>query len=314
MARIAKRTAVRLGVAGLVLLAIFTVSFLMMRLAPGGPFQRLDGMPPETVANLEAKFGLNRPLAVQYFVTLGGYLSGDFGPSLSYAPGVEVAEVLGRTLPVSLELGFFALLLALTLGIAGGALAGARPAGWFDRAATALSLAVISASVIVVGAVARILFIVEGGVFQLGGFDCLANKSLPVLVLGLAYGAIFHRLVRANVAAQAKRGTLTGFEGRGVGRKRAFFKYVLPQALVPMLTYMGTAAAGILTGSFVVESIFEVPGIAACFVHGAQARDYTLVTGAIMVYSVMLLGLNFLTETLHSLLDPRERGRQGGSS
>jgi len=303
---------VRLLVALLVLLAVFTVTFFMMRLAPGGPFEQMEGLSPQAHANLERKFGLSGTLMEQYWSTLAGYATGDFGPSLSFAPGKEVKELLRATLPVSMELGFYALVIALLLGVAGGALSGCRIGSLYDRAATLVSLAVISASVIVVGALTRKLFITESGFFKLGGFDSFGNKALPSLALGLAFSAIFHRLVRANVARQMAGGIMHGATARGVGRSRAFCKYVLPQALIPMLEWMGPAVAGILTGSFVVEAIFEVPGVAACFVHGAQARDYTLVSGAIMVYTAFLMALNFTFEMLHVFLDPRARESGGG--
>jgi oligopeptide transport system permease protein len=303
-------TVIRLVVSAVVLLGVFTATFVMMRLAPGDPFHRMDAASPQTLENLKQAAGLDRPLAEQYLTTLAGYVKGDFGTSLTYAPGRPVAAVLASALPVSLELGLYALLLALVLGIWGGMAAGMRQGTWFDKAAGLVALALISASVIVVSALLRKLLIVEGSPFKLGGFDRAANKALPALALGLAYAAIFQRLVRANVAAQISRGMMRAVQARGVGGMRSTLKYLLPQTLIPMLDWMGPAVTGILTGSFVVESLFEVPGVSACFVQGAQARDYALVSGAITVYAVFLVSLNLLFETIHGLLDPRAGERQ----
>lgn len=305
---------VRAALAAIVLLAIFVASFLVMRLAPGGPFDRLDGIEPEVAANLAARYGLDGSLPEQLVTTLTGFVQGDFGPSLTFAPGRQVAEVLSQTLPVSLELGFYALLVAFLLGGGLGIAAGRRPGSRLDRAIGGLSLLVISASVIVIASLARSLLIRPDGVLVLGGFDSWRNKLLPSLVLGVAYAAILARLVRANVATVVAQGTGRGALARGVSPARVFARYVLPGALIPMLSYLGSMVAALLTGSFVVESIFEVPGVAACFVAGAQGRDYPLVMAAIMVYSAMLLSLNLLFESLHTALDPRLRRRGTGGT
>lgn len=300
---------VRLAVAALVLLAVYGLTFALMRAAPGGPFTSMHAGSAAVRSNLDARFGLDKPVPEQFVTVLAGYLALDFGPSLTFAPGVPVASVLGDSLPVSMELGAWALLLALLVGVGLGALAGLRPGSWTDRAVSAGSTLVVSASVIVIAAIVRSLFVVHLRWFPAGGFtESASGKVLPVVTLGLAYAAIFVRLVRGAVASAVGGRLLAGAMARGVPYRAAVLKYVLPAALVPLLGYMGTAAAGILTGSFVVETIFEVPGMAACFVSGAAARDYTLVSGAILVYAALLMGLNFLFETLHEVVDPR-RGR-----
>ena len=307
MGPIIRTAAVRLAVAAVVLLGVLTVTFFMMRLAPGGPFTTMKGVSPELAANLDKRFGLDEPVSAQFFSMLGGYLKGDLGPSMSFSPGEPVADILARSFPVSLELGFWALVLALVLGVTFGTLSGLRPGGPVDLSISFVMLGLVSASIIVVGALLRKVFIVDLGWFSLGGFDGFSNKVLPSLTLGLAYTAILGRLVRGGVTAQAGDRTLRSIVARGVDHKTAVVKYVVPRALIPMLTYLGPAVAGILTGSFVVETLFEVPGVSACFIQGAAARDYTLVSGAIMTYTAVLVVANLLFETLHTLLDPRER-------
>ena len=303
--------AVRGVTAVVVLLLVYSASFALMRTAPGGPFDRLQGLPEQTLANLERRFGLDRPLAEQYLVTLAGYLQGDLGPSLSFAPGRTVGDVLAQALPVSLELGAWALLVALVLGAGGGLVAGRYPGRWIDRLTTGAALAVISASLIVLGALGREMLALPGFPLQLGGFDSWRNKLLPVLTLGISSGAVFQRLIRANVAQRMSEGMWTAAAARGVPGFRVFWKYVVPAALVPMLDYAGPVVAGILTGSFVIEAVYEIPGAAACFVHGAQGRDYTLVMAAILVYAALLMTCNLVFETLHWFLDPRQRLEQG---
>jgi oligopeptide transport system permease protein len=305
--RLVRRVSSRLAIALSVLLLVFLATFAIMRAAPGGPFQRLEGLPPEVEANLAARYGLDQPLAMQFLTLLSGVLQGDFGPSLGFAPGQSVASVLARTFPVSLELGAYALLIALLLGGTLGIAAGSRPGSLVDRAIGGLTLMVISASVIVLATLVRSWGTSAHGPFQLGGFDSWHNKTLPSVTLGLAYAALIARLVRANVATSVSAHAGRGAAARGVLPTRILWQYVLPGALVPMLSYLGSVVAAMLTGSFVVESIFEVPGVAACFVSGANARDYPLVMAAIMVYTTLLVGLNLLCESLQTLLDPRLR-------
>jgi oligopeptide transport system permease protein len=312
----ARRYVGRLVVALTVLIAVFALTFAVMRMAPGGPFDRMDRLSPEVLANLEARYGLDQPLPVQFFQLLGGYVVGDFGPSLTFAPGRTVGEVLKTTMPVSLELGFYALIVALFLGIGLGVLAGRRPGGWLDRCTSGLSLVIISASIIVLATLVRTLLITPDGPFVLGGFDSWRNKLLPSLTLGIAYAAILTRLVRANVATQVAANVGRGAKARGVTPRRVFIRYVVPAALIPMLSYMGAVVAAMLTGSFVVETIFAIPGAAALFVEGAQARDYPVVMAAIMVYTTLLVTLNLLCEWLQTFLDPRLRAaasREGES-
>jgi len=267
----------------------------------------MKGVSPELAANLDKRFGLDQTVAAQFTTLLGGYLTGDLGPSMSFSPGEPVADILARSLPVSLELGFWALLLAIVLGVVFGTLSGLKPSGPADLGISFVMLGLVSASIIVIGALLRKLFIVDLGWFSLGGFDSFSNKVLPSLTLGLAYTAILGRLVRGGVVAQAGDRTLRSIMARGVSRRTAIVGYVIPRALIPMLSYLGPAVAGILTGSFVVETLFEVPGVSACFIQGAAARDYPLVSGAIMTYTAVLVLTNFTFETLHTLLDPRER-------
>ena len=306
-----KRGSLRLGTALLVLLAVFTITFVMMRLAPGSPFSRMKGVSRGASQNMAVHFGHDRPMLEQYFGVLWRNLRGDLGPSVAFSPGEPVTRILARGFPVSLKLGLVALIIALLLGVPLGLITGLAPGRRLDRLVSGVSLGIMSASVIVLGALLRKWFIADLGWFSLGGFNSFSSGFLPCLTLGVAYAVIFLRLVRGNVRGLVGARAVGAVGARGVPRAVILARYVAPGALIPMLAYMGPAVAGILTGSFVVETLFEVPGVSACFIQGAAARDYPLVSGAILSYTAILLVANFFFETLHSLLDPRQRLKRG---
>lgn len=311
-ARLWVRLGTRLLVALATLFVVFLATFLLMHQAPGGPFAGAERLSAEAQVNLEQRFGLNDPLPVQFIRMAKGVLAGDLGPSLAFAPGRDVAEVIGAAAPVSLLLGAFALLFALLIGVGGGLLAGMAPGRWYARALGAVSLVVISLSVLVVGGLLKHWALGEGSPFYLGISQGWRGWVLPAVSLGLAYGAIYFRLVRAAVAELYQGPRFGAVSARGVSGTRVVLRYILPEALIPLLSYLGPSLAGILTGSFVVERLFELPGLSACFVQGALARDYPLVAGAILFYTALLVTLNFLFETLHTVLDPRLRRSVGG--
>ncbi len=293
---------------------VFTVTFFLMHLAPGGPFAGAERLSAQAQINLHERFGLGEPLGHQYMAMLGGVLQGDLGDSLVFAPGRSVWAVLADAAPVSLLLGASGFVLALLMGVAGGLLAGLGRKRWLGRILGLLSLLCISLSVLVISGLLRRWALVPGSPLRLGVSEGWRGWVLPTVCLGLAYGAIYFRLVRSSVKGvmQGPRGTAV--LGRGVAQRRFWWRYVLPEALVPLLSYMGPSLAALLTGSFVVERMFELPGLSACFVQGALSRDYPLVCGAILFYTVLLVALNLLFESLHYLLDPRLRGDSKGGA
>lgn len=303
----------RLLVTLVVLWAVFSLTFLLIHLAPGDPFARAEGLSPEVQASLRARHGLDRPLGEQYFDELARSVVGDFGSSLSFRPGVPVSEILARRLPISMAVGIPALGLALLLGIFFGLLASVR-GGWVDQVLSLLFLVIMSASVIGVGGALRRWFVEDLQWLQLGGTGTWRSWVLPVVTLGVAYASIFQRLVRSNVRRVLDGPRFKGVRSRGVNRGTIFWKYVLPEALVPLLSYIGPAIAALLTGSFVVETLFEIPGMSYCFVQGAHGRDYPLLMGAILFYTAILVVLNLLFESLHLWLDPRKRYTVPGKS
>lgn len=314
MRALARRLLVRIALGVFAVWAVFTVTFFLMHLTPGGPFAGIERLSEASRTNLEARFGLGDSLATQYSRLLRSYLSGDLGPSISFAPGRPVVEVLGRAAPTSLWLGGLGLLAALMLGGVGGLLAGRKRGGWLDRVLTLVSLLCISLSVMVLGGLLKRWALVEGTPLRLGLSEGWRGAVLPVACLGLAYGAIYFRLVRSSVISVMRGPRLTAVLARGVSLRRVTWCYLLPEAFIPLLAYLGPSVAAILTGSFVVETMFQIPGLAACFVQGALSRDYPLVCGSIVFYTALLVGLNLVFETLHLVLDPRlsaERQKSG---
>ncbi len=313
MKHLVKRLLWRSAGATGVVLVVFTLTFFLMHMAPGGPFAQAERLSAEAQASLEMRFGLHESLAVQFGQAVSNLVVGDMGLSLAFAPGRSVIEVLSSAAPPSMLVGGLGLLVALVFGVVGGILGGIRRGGIFDRVMSVVSLLAVSLSVIVVGGMLRRWGLGEGSFLRLGSVHGPRGYVLPVLTMGIAYGAIWFRLVRASVF-RVVSGPMPGAVGaRGVGRVRLMVGYIMPEALVPMLSYAGPTIAGMLTGSFVVERLFEIPGLSACFIEGALARDYPLVMGSIVLYTVVLVSLNLVFETLHDVLDPRLRvGAFGG--
>jgi len=292
-----------------VLWAVFTATFALTRLAPGSPFGHLGPQSPEASRNMDRQHQLDQPAHRQYGAQLFSLLKGDLGTSLSFAPGARVSSVLWPRFLVSLRLGLWALVVAVVLGGGCGIIAGARLRSPVDRVLTVFFLLLASASVIVLGGALRAVGTTSGSPFLAGGFQTWRHQVLPVLALGLVYAAILFRLVRGGVAQQRTSKLLVAVAGRGVSPRRILWRYVVPAALVPLLSYLGPFVAGMLTGSLVVERLFDIPGLAACFVQGAASRDYPLLMGAILVYTVLLLALNLGFEWVRRALDAREVAR-----
>jgi oligopeptide transport system permease protein len=305
----ARELGIRLLLSVVVLWAVFTATFALTRLAPGNPFGHLGPQSPVASRNMERQHELDQSPLRQYGAQLSALLKGDLGTSLSFAPGARVSSVLWPRFLVSVRLGLWALLVAVVLGGGGGIWAGACLRSPVDRVLTVFFLVLASASVIVLGGTLRTLGTGAGSPFLSGGFQTWRHQVLPVLTLGLVYAAILFRLVRGGVAQQRSSKMLVALSGRGVSARRVLWRYVVPAALVPLLSYLGPFVAGMLTGSLVVERLFDVPGLAACFIQGAASRDYPLLMGAILVYTVLLVALNLGFEWVRRALDAREVAR-----
>jgi len=288
----------------LVIVAVFLVTFILLRAAPGRPGEGLDQVSDEISENRARRLGTDRPLLEHLGDTATAWVRGDMGRSL--VRGDAVGAAIARTWPVSLELGAYALVLALLLGVGGGLVAGMRAPSFSSRGFSAGALIVISLSALGLGTLARIV-LAGTGRFALGGWDDALDRALPALVLGVVYGAYLLEMVRASTVEARRTSWVRAAQARGLSPRRVLIGHVLPVALIPMVEALGPVIARLFTGSFVVEILFEVPGISRVFMDAASARDYPVILGVVMVYTLTVTLLNTSLEIAHAALDPRLR-------
>jgi oligopeptide transport system permease protein len=275
---VARYLAGRLAGVPPVLLVIVTVSFFVMRVAPGGPFDLERTLPPEVRANVEARYHLDEPLARQYVRYLGDVLRGDLGPSFRY-PDRTVTELIGLGVPVSLTLGVCALLFALVLGGAAGILAALRHNRLVDYLTMSLALGGVSVPNFVLGPLLMFVFALWLGWLPVAGWGSWRHLVLPTVTLGVLYTAYVARLSRAGMLEVLFQDFVRTARAKGLRESVVVLRHALPGAVLPVVSYLGPAAAGALTGSVVVETIFGIPGIGRYFVQSALNRDYTMVSG-----------------------------------
>jgi oligopeptide transport system permease protein len=297
-------------IAGLIptLLVIITVSFCVVRLAPGGPFDQEQALPPAVRANLERLYGLDQPLTVQYVHYLRGLLRGDFGPSLRQRD-FTVSELIAQGLPLSATLGLAAILLAVLTGIP----AGIAAALWRNRGAdyciTTLAALGLALPSFVTGPLFALVFGLYLRWLPVAGWQHGAPRYLvlPVLTLALPVAAYVARLTRASLLEVLSAHYVRSARARGLGTPRVLWRHALRPALMPAVSYLGPAVAFVMTGSLVIETVFGLPGTGRYLVEGAIDRDYPLVMGMIVVYGALTLFLNLIADLIYGWLDPGVR-------
>ncbi|MFO1448043.1 MAG: ABC transporter permease subunit [Opitutaceae bacterium] len=290
----------------LALLVIITATFFMLRFVPGGPFTAEKAVTPEILRNLEAHYGLDKPLWHQYVDYLGSLLRGDFGPSFKY-PNRTVNEILADKLPVSIELGALSLVVALLIGLPLGTLAAVRRNTWIDYCASSFGMMGISIPTFVVGPLLVLAFAIHVGWFNASGWYTLSDRVLPCLVLGIAYAAPIARLTRGGMLEVLHQDFIRTARAKGATELRVVFKHSLRGGLLPVVSFLGPAIAGILTGSFVIETIFQIPGLGREFVNSAFNRDYTLVLGTVILYAGLIMSLNLAADLTQAWMNPKVR-------
>ena len=297
----------RLAVAVPTLLVIVTIAFFLIRIAPGGPFDLDRPLEAKVMENLNRIYKLDRPLTEQYLLYLGALLRGDLGPSFYYRD-FTVAELFAKGLPVSMLLGGLALAIALAAGIALGVLAALRQNQGIDHAVTGIATFGITVPTFVTAPALQILFGLMLAWLPVGGWDGgrLRNLVLPVITLALPQVAVVARLTRAAMIEALHANHIRTLRAQGLARATIIL-HALRGALLPVVSYLGPAAAALLTGSVVVETIFSLPGVGRYFVEGALNRDYTLVMGTVVMIAVFVLVFNLLVDIAYALLDPRVR-------
>jgi len=290
------------------LFVLATLTFFLLRVIPGGPFDSDKALPPDIKANVEAKFGLDKPLFLQYTNYLSGIVRFDFGPSFKYL-GREVSEIILDTLPISMELGFYALLLALCLGLPLGILSAYKQNTWFDFSAMFVAVAGISLPSYLVGALLIYVFSLELQWFPPALWEDWTSKILPTVTLGTRPAALIARLTRASLLESIRTDYVRTARTKGLSELQVVFKHALRNSLIPVVTLVGPLAAYVFTGTFVIEYIFAIPGMGKHFIDAVTNRDYPLVMGVTMVFGFMLTFANMVVDIAYVWIDPRIRVR-----
>ncbi len=300
----------RLLVAIPTVLVIITVAFFMMRAAPGSPFDTERPMPEEIRQRILAAYDLDKPVLQQYVSYLGGVLHGDLGPSLKYRDKT-VADILIEGAPVSAVVGLSALVLATLMGTALGVAAALRQNKAGDFGVMAVALIGISVPPFVVGPLLQLFFGLHLGWLPTGGLDrgeiTLERMILPVITLSLPQIAITSRLMRASMIEVIRSNYIRTARAKGLSEFRVVARHGLRAALPPLVSYLGPASAALVTGSLVIEQVFQLPGIGRQFVIGALQRDYTVVMGVVIIYASLIIFMNLIADLLLATLDPKVR-------
>jgi len=298
----------RLLVAIPTLFLVVTAAFFMMRAAPGNPFDTDRKLSPAIERNLREKYGMNKPLPAQYLDYVGGVLKGDLGPSLKYKDKT-VLQILKENYPVSLKLGLSAIVLAALVGVSLGVLAAMRQNRSVDYGVMAVAILGVCVPTFVTAPLLVLGFASQLGWLPTAGWNngALQNLVLPVTVLALPQIAIISRLTRAGMIEVLRSNYVRTARAKGLPEHRIVTRHALRAALLPLVSYLGPACAGLLTGSLVVERIFNLPGLGKFFVISALQRDYTVVMGMVIVYAGLILLLNLAADLLYAALDPRVR-------
>ena len=292
------------------LLAIVILSFLLMRFAPGGPFDGERPLAPETKAALEAAYGLDKPIWQQIWLYLSRIFQGDFGPSLVYRD-FTVTELIAESLPISLLLGGLALALASILGIAAGLIAAVRAGRWADHTLMLTATVLTALPTFVTGPLLAMIFGLWLGWLPVSGQgDGIMWLILPVIALALPVAGAVAKLARAGLAEILGQDHIRAARARGLASMTVLRRHALRPALVPVASYLGPAAASLLTGAVVIETVFGLPGLGRYFVQGALNRDYPLVLGVVILYAALIILFNLFADLIYGWLDPRMRELQ----
>jgi oligopeptide transport system permease protein len=288
---------------------VVILSFVLMRLAPGGPFDGERPLDPKTREALMSAYGLDLPLHEQIGRYVWRLAQGDFGPSLVYRD-FTVTDLIARGLPVSLTLGALALVLALSLGLSAGMAAAVRPCGRTDRGLMLAATLLTALPSFVVGPLLALVFGLWAGWLPVSGWadGDVPHMILPVVALALPAAGAIAKLARAGLAQVLAQDHVRMARARGQGWPRILIVHALRPALVQVASYLGPAAAGLLTGAVVIETVFALPGLGRYFVQGALNRDYPLVLGVVTLYAALIILFNLLADLAYGWLDPRVRG------
>ncbi|OEF29515.1 oligopeptide ABC transporter permease OppB [Vibrio rumoiensis] len=290
------------------MLVLITVSFFLMRFAPGNPFSSERPLPPEVMANINAKYGLDQPVLTQYTTYLTNILQGDFGPSFKYQD-YTVNELVYAALPVSAKVGFFAFIFTLILGVTVGTIAALRQNTWVDYTIMSTAMLGVVMPSFVLAPVLIYIFSINLGWFPAGGWKDggFFYMFLPMIGMSLLYVATFARITRGSMIETLNSNFIRTARAKGLSYRYIILKHALKPALLPVVSYMGPAFVGIITGSVVIETIFGLPGIGKLFVNAAFNRDYSLVMGITILIGFLFILFNAIVDVLLAYIDPKIR-------
>ena len=293
------------------LLVLITIACILIRMAPGGPFDSEKVLPPEIRANLEAKYHLDEPLLQQYFRYLGQLVSGDFGPSFQYKDR-SVNELIARGFPISATIGGLAMVLAFFVGTAIGITAALRQNSFADYSLMGVAMLGLSIPNFVIAPLLILALAIYGGWLPASGWDWSWQRMvMPVVTLGLPAIAYIARLTRGSMIEILHSNYIRTARAKGLPERVVIARHALKPALLPVISYMGPATAAMIAGSVVIERIYNIPGLGSYFVQGALNRDYTLVMGVVVFYGMVIIVLNFIVDLLYAWLNPRIRYDEG---
>lgn len=294
-----------------VLLVVITVTFFLVRLAPGGPFSSEKAVIPEVRAALEAQYRLNLPMFEQYTAYLGDLAQGDLGPSFKY-PGRSVNELIAAGFPVTAELGLYALLVAISIGAIAGVIASLRPNTAQDYIPMSVAMIGICVPSLLMGPILILVFGIYLEWLPVSGWgDMRGDKILPAITLGSTYAAYIARLSRAGMLEVMSQDYIRTARAKGLPEWRVVVGHALRGGMIPVVAFLGPAFAGLLSGSFVVETIFQIPGLGRFYVQAAFNRDYTMILGATVFLATLIVVFNLLSDILAAWMNPRLRSQYG---
>lgn len=294
----------RIATSIITLWAVITITFFMLRLLPGGPFTGERNIAEAIMQNLEVKYGLDKPLFEQYGLYLKNLLQGDLGESMKYA-GKEVSEIISYSFPSSAKLGVVVISIALIFGITLGIIAALKYNSWPDSLCMVLATLGVTIPSFVLATVLMYIFGVKYKLLPVTGLNSPVSYILPALALGGYSIAFISRLTRSKLLETLNSDYIRTARAKGVSGFKVIVKHALRNTLIPIITYLGPLIAGILTGSFVVEKIFAIPGLGREFVNTISNRDYTVIMGVTVFYSSILIICNLLVDLLYGIIDPR---------
>ena len=297
----------RLLVAIPVLIVVASLTFFLVRLAPGGPFDSEKAVSPQVLKNLNEVYNLNAPLYEQYFDYMANALTGDFGPSFRY-PGRSVSEMILTGLPVTFELAFYAIVFAVFLGLIAGIVAAVKKNTALDYIPMAIAMLGICMPTFLLGPLLVLIFGLNLELMPVSGWDTLpGDKVLPAITLGAAYAAYIARLSRGGMLETLNQDYVRTARAKGLSEFKVVMIHAIRGGLIPVLAFLGPAIAGLIGGSFVVETIFQIPGLGRFYVEAAFNRDYTMILGTTIFFSALIIFFNLLSDIAVAIFNPQAR-------